>query len=111
MGTERKRFITEKEKQLIEGYFNDTLGKQETNQFTELLSQDKNFVLAVEQYREMALHIDSIAEQQLLQGLEMDITQLENNEDMKNLLENYPGLHKRVEKLLNRGSKDNKKEE
>ena len=100
MGMERYRTITERHKQLIEGYFSDNLNQSELNEFTKLLKTNSEFATATEHYREAALFIDSIEEQKLLKDLEMDIRSLSMNDDIKKIFENYPNLHARISKIL-----------
>lgn len=97
---ERYRTITERHKQLIEGYFSDNLNQSELNEFTKLLKTNTEFATATEHYREAALFIDGIEEQKLLKDLEMDIQNLSMSDDIKKIFESYPNLQLRISKLL-----------
>lgn len=100
MGMERYRTITERHKQLIEGYFNGNLNQSELNEFTNLLKTNNEFATATEHYREAALFIDSIEEQKLLKDLEMDIQNLSISDDIKKIFESYPNLQLRISQIL-----------
>lgn len=101
MGKGRKRNITEYEKELIEGYFNDTLNPEELNTFVKLSDNDTDFAQMVNQYRQLALYIDSIAEQELLKDLDIDIQQLGEDQTLRGLFEQYPQLQRKYNSILN----------
>lgn len=105
MGKERKRDLTEKEQLLIENYFNDKLNPAELKEFENKM-KDPWFVEWVDKYRQAALWIDSIAEQELLKDLNMDIEELDPEEISKAFGE-YPILLKKIQQLLNNKDQDN----
>lgn len=107
MGKERKRDLTEAEKHLIEGYFNEKLTPVELKQFQELM-KDASFADWVDKYRQAALMIDSLAEQELLKDLEMDIEQIDEVEILKAFSE-YPLLLKRIQQMLRKKDDEDSK--